>query len=416
MDVISLFIMIAGILLLGSVAEFFRHKYDFPDVLLLLLFGFILGPYGLNYLTPAQFEAFAPIFTTFALLFLLFDGAFNIDLVAFAKGISHGSFIMLINFIISVIAITAIMVLFGYPLLLGLLLGATLGGVSSAFVVPLLQKLKIKKGTFSVLTIESAMTDVFCIVAALTIMELIELQLFNVQSILANIATLFAVAGFTGILGAIIWMLIVEKVFKEYKSYVTTIAFLIVVYVVTDFLGGNGAIATLFFGLVLKNARPLTLLFKKKAKIRKKRGTQPMMTFSVTPSEKFFYSEISFLLKTVFFIYIAVLLNLSDRIAIVVGLIIVAVIFVSRLFSWFITSEFKPFDRALISSVYGRGLAAAAIIQIAIASGIQYAPFMSQVIYVVITGTLVLSAIQVFILQKVSKRFWKKIERRLVSE
>jgi potassium/hydrogen antiporter len=415
MEAITGLIMVSGILLLGSVAEFVLQKYHIPDVLLLLLFGFILGPYGFGYLTPEQFAVFAPIFTTFALLFLLFDGAFNIDLVGFAKGVSHGSVIMLINFVISVAVITGIMMWFGYDLLLGLLLGSTLGGVSSAFVVPLLRRLNVKKNTFSLLTIESAMTDVMCIVAALTVMELIRLHSFDVQSVLANIATLFAVAGLMGIIGAIVWMVLVQKVFKEFKSYVTTIAFLIIVYVATDYLGGNGAIATLFFGLVLKNARPLTMLFKKQIKYVSKGGKSALMIFSVTPSEKFFYSEISFLLKTVFFIYIAVLLDLSDHVAIIVGLFIVAGIVISRMISWFLTRGLKPFDRVLISSVYGRGLAAAAIIQIAIGQGIQYATFMSQVIYVVITGTLILSAVQVIIVQKTSKRFWKKIGKKLAE-
>ncbi len=408
MEIITALITIAGVLLLGSFAEFVLYRYHIPDVLLLLSFGFILGPYGFNILTPAQFAVFAPVFTTFALLFLLFEGAFNIDLVAFAKGISHGTLIMIANFFISVAVITGIMMLFNYTLLLGLLLGATLGGISSAFVVPLLKRLHIRKGTFSILTIESAMTDVMCIVIALTVMELIELHSFSVQSVLGNIATLFAVAGFMGILGAIAWMILVQKVFKEYKSYVTTIAVLIVVYVLTDFLGGNGAIATMFFGLVLRNARPLTALFKKKMKYQTKKGKEPVMVFSVTPSEKFFYSEISFLLKTVFFIYIAVLLDLSDYIAIYVGLIIVVGILVSRLISWFLTPGFRPFDRALMSSVYGRGLAAAAIIQIAIAQNIQYAQFLSHVIYVVVTGTLILSAVQILIIKKIPLHVWKK--------
>ncbi|PIN79870.1 hypothetical protein COV16_01945 [Candidatus Woesearchaeota archaeon CG10_big_fil_rev_8_21_14_0_10_34_8] len=413
MEVISGLITLSVILLLGFVAEFILYKFNIPDVLLLLLFGFILGPYGLGFLTPEQFYVFGPIFTTFALLFLLFDGAFNIDLVGFAKGISQGTIIMIVNFILTSAIITLIMMMFKYDVMTGLLLGTTLGGVSSAFVIPLLKKLDVKKGTFSVLTIESAMTDVLCIVFALTIMELITLHTFDVKSILTNIASLFAVASFIGIIGATIWMIVVEKVLKEYKSYMTTIAVLLMVYVVTDYLGGNGAIATLFFGLVLKNARPLTQLFKKKLNYKTKK--KAVLTFSVSPSEKFFYGEISFLLKTVFFIYIAVLLDLSNVVALFIGGLVVIGILLSRLFTFFITPGFKPFDRALISSVYGRGLAAAAIIQIAITSGVMYAVFLSHIIYVVITGTLVVSALQVFALRVMPKKFWNKVERKLSS-
>src|SRR3989338_2487086 len=109
----------------------------------------------LKFILPSSLEKIAPFFTTFALLFLLFDGAFNIDLISFVKGLGRGMLITLYNFFISSIAIALISMLFGFDLLHSLLIGFILGGVSSAFVIPIIQNLRIKKETYSILTLES---------------------------------------------------------------------------------------------------------------------------------------------------------------------------------------------------------------------------------------------------------------------
>ena len=175
-EVLTTLLIASAIIFFGFFAEFLFSKLKIPDILLLVLFGIVLGPYGLKYVMPASLTAIAPIFTTFALLFLLFDGAFNIDIVSFAKGLGKGMVITIYNFFIASIVVAAISSFFGFDLLHSLLLGFILGGISSAFVIPVIQNLKIKKETYSILTLESAVTDVLCIVFALTTIEIIKLN------------------------------------------------------------------------------------------------------------------------------------------------------------------------------------------------------------------------------------------------
>ena len=407
---------ISLILFFGFLAEFAFKKIHIPDILFLIILGFALGPYGFDYIQPERVAGFAPVFTTFALLFLLYDGAFTIDLASFVRGVTKSLGITFFNFIISAIVVSGIMYAFGFDLLTSLLTGSILGGISSAFVIPLIKQLHIKGETYSILTIESAVTDVLCIVCALTVMEIIKLNVFNFQIMVSKIAALFAVAGFIGIIAGVIWIILIVKVFKEHKSYMITIAYLILVYVFTEFLNGNGAIAALFFGLMLRNSKELTAIFagvvKKhdaqviaKQKSNKKQSTTAMIDtdygITVTSSmEEFFYSQISFFLKTFFFVYIGILFNINDTKALVIGAVIAISLMVSRLFSGLVTKSLHEFDRKLIKSIFARGLAAAAIAQIVLLNNIENALMITNITYSVITFTIILSSVKIFFIKK----------------
>ncbi len=401
----ALFVLlgISIILFLGFFAEFLFKKIHVPDVLFLLLIGFLLGPYAFNVVNPGDIKDIAPIFTTFALLFLLYDGAFNISLKSLLTGAMKSLYITLVNFFISTIIISGIMFLFGYELLISILTGCILGGISSAFVIPLLKQLNVKGETYSVLMLESAITDVLCIVSAFAVMEIIKASTFNFQIVISKIASLFAIAGLIGILAGVIWVFLTIKVFKEHKSYMITIAYLILVYGITEFLHGNGAIAALFFGLVLKNSKELTEIFGNIMHGPEKQTKKGESSYGVnvtTQSEEFFYSQISFFLKTFFFVYIGLLFNVADVRLIIIGAIVAVAIMISRNLSRFTFKKFSLYDQTLIASTFARGLAAAAIAQVVIMYGIPRGAEIVNITYSVIIFTIFLSSIKIFMLKK----------------
>jgi potassium/hydrogen antiporter len=394
-EVLTILAIGSAILFFGIFAEFLFNKFRIPDVLLLIAFGFLLGPYVFSFANPIYLNELAPIFTTFALLFLLFDGAFNIDIVSFIKGLGKGILITGSNFIVSSAAITAISFLFGFGLLNSLLIGFILGGVSSAFVLPIIQNLKIKKETYAMLTLESAITDVLCIVFALTTIEIISLNTFSFNIAISKIVALFAVAGFFGVIAGLLWIVFINKVMKKNKSYMLTIASLLLLYTVTEYLHGNGAIATLFFGLVLKNSKKLTSIIE---------GDDAISV--TTPTEQLFYSQISFFLKTFFFVYIGILLDFSSLKALSIGLLISIAILFSRKISSIFTKELPPYDKKIVNSIFARGLAAAVLAQLAIQNGLQNAELISKIVFSAIMFTIILSSAMVFM----TDRSYKKIQ------
>src|SRR3989338_5291415 len=384
-EVLSIFLAISVVIFFGFIAEFLFKRLRIPDVLFLIVFGLILGPYSLGLVFPESLEPVAPAFTTFALLFLLFDGAFTMDLRSFAKGLGRGVLIAVYNFGVSAAAITGVGMLFGFGALYSLLLGVILGGISSAFVIPIIQNLKIKKETYSILTLESAITDVLCIVFAITVMQIITLHTFSLEFVASTLASLFAVAGFFGVIAGTFWIVIISKVFKKNKSYMLTIAYLLLLYTVTEYLNGNGAIATLFFGLVLRNSKKLTALIKGENAI------------SVTsPTEQLFYSQISFFLKTFFFVYIGILLDFSNLKALIIGAIIAIAIMLLRNTTSFIAKNFMPYDKKIMNSIFARGLAAAVLAQLAIQNNIQNAELIAKITFSVIMFTIILSSARIF--------------------
>jgi cell volume regulation protein A len=295
-----------------------------------------------------------------------------------------------------------IMMVSGFPFLVSLFTGFLLGGVSSSFVIPILKEMNVGTKLYSLLTLESALTDVFCIVFSLTVIEIINIGNFAVKSLATQLVSLFAIAGLVGVIAGVIWIILILKVFKKH-SYIMVVAFLILVYVITEFLQGNGAIATLFFGLMLNNSKQLSSIFRgiasEKQNVGKKALSGELGVSVTTPSEQEFYHQISFLLKTFFFVYIGLLIDFSDTKALIIGGILSVALMGSRLGSRVLTKEMDSPNRSLVDSMFARGLAAAVIAQLAVSAGIPHADFIVKVAFVTITGTILLSSIRIFILK-----------------
>ncbi len=401
MDVISILLAASFILFFGAFAEFVFRKFSIPDVLFLIILGFVLGPHALKYVDPASLVGLAPVFTTFTLLFLLFDGAFNINLSSLLREFSSSLALTSFNFFISTLVVGAVMWISGFPILTSLLTGFLLGGVSSSFVIPILNQMNVKQKLYSLLTLESALTDVFCIVFSLTVLEIMNLGTYGFRDTLIQLISLFAIAGLIGVVAGIFWIVLTVKVFKEHKHYMITIAYVVLIYVITEFLSGNGAIAALVFGLMLKNSKQLSSILKgittHKAKERKQAMKGQLGINVTTQGEQYFYHQISFLLKTFFFVYIGILIDLTDIRALIIGGIISVLLLVTRMGSRVLTKKMEPHGRTLVDSIFARGLAAAAIAQLAVQAGIPHADFLVKVAFVAITGTILLSSIRVFI-------------------
>lgn len=420
-DVILVLLAASLILFFGFFADFVFKKLSIPDVLFLIILGFVMGPYALKYVAPIDLVGVAPVFTTFTLLFLLFDGGFNINLSSLIREFSQSFVLTLFNFLISSIVIAAIIYLAGlfwfdgFSIALSLLTGFLLGGVSSSFVIPILKGIKVGPKLYSLLTLESALTDVFCIVASLTVIAFITLGDFALKEVATQLVSLFAVAGLLGVIAGILWIILVIKVFEEH-NYIILIAYLLLVYVLTEFLGGNGAIAALVFGIMLKNSKQLSSIFKgilsKKAKEKKKALKGELGVSVTTPSEEYFYHQISFFLKVFFFVYIGVLIDLSDWKALAIGGVLSFILMFSRMGSNLLTKKMDETHRSLVNAIFARGLAAAVIAQIAILQGIPHAEFIAKVAYIVITGTIILSSIKVFLV----KRKMPKVEEPSVKK
>jgi cell volume regulation protein A len=414
MQINTILLLISLIILLGYLAEWLFKKINVPDTLLLIAVGFIIGPNILGYIKPGSLGQLAPLFTTFTLLFLMFDGALSIDLHSFTEGIGSGISIGSFNFFLSTIVIGSIFWFLVHDVVLALMLGFSLGGISSAYVIPMLKQIVVNKKTYSILTLESALTDVLAIVFALTMMELKILKTFEVNAVLSQIAALFFVAGFLGVLAGFFWIFIEDKLIERDTNYMLTIAYVVLLYFITEYLGGNGAIAAMTFGIVIANSKILMNLAQKlrEKRSRKKAAEEeePCKTVNiVSRRERMFYQEISFFLKTFFFVYIGLLLDITNFTVVTVGTGIAVSLLLLRNLSSLLTKKFKEYDRLLINSLFARGIAPAAIILMAKVKNISIDQTIIDTVYFTITATIILSSIRVFIYKRKIKNQCKSV-------
>ena len=406
MNVNTALLAFSLIAIFGFLSEALFRRTNIPDVLFLIILGFIIGPNGFGYTSPEDLASVAPVCTTFTLLILIFDGAFNINLSSLIREFSSSLILTIYNFVISTIVVGGIFYyihqyhLDGTTMMAAMVIGFSLAGVSSSFVIPILSQIRVGGKLFSRLALESALTDVFCIVATLSVIEVYTTGIFGVQKTLTYLIELFAIAGFIGVLGGIIWIVI--RVFEE-QNYIITIAYLILVYLATEYFGGNGPIAALFLGLILNNSKQLSSIKEgilSRSVAEKQKAIQGDLGIEVTSaSEKRYYNLISFFLKALFFIYVGILLDITDQTALIVGSILSVLIMITRMGSMPLTKGMQKDQRQLVNAVFARGLAAAVLIQAVIQAGMPGAEYMARVVYVVIIGTIILSSMRVYILR-----------------
>ena len=381
MDVSYLFAGIGTIILLGFLGSLLFERTKIPDILILIFIGLFLGPimgsFGYEVIPGSTLAAIAPIFSALALVIILFDGGLNLNLEKtvqkFGLAMVHTSIAF-----IGTMFITAMICFYFLEMdvIIGLLLGCILGGVSSAVVIPIMSSANVKEDTKVLLTLESVLTDVLCIVTALILIEVLIGGNLDTGDMIQQLLTSFVLAAFIAFLFGVLWLWVLKRLEGKPFSFMITIAALLVLYAMTEFIHVSGAIAALVFGLVLSNKDEIARILKIKG------------SFIFDEHIKQFHSEVSFLIRTFFFVYLGITFVFSigaDSFTNLAGFIpptiadnplsvfvlLMSIIFVGMLITRYIaatiTVKLQPEskeDKAYIYAMIPRGLAAAVLAQL----------------------------------------------------
>ncbi|MEK6916764.1 MAG: cation:proton antiporter [Nanoarchaeota archaeon] len=394
-DILFLLTGFCLVILIGFISESIFNKTHIPDILILFLIGILIGPI-LKWISPDSFIGFAPIFVTLALTLILFSGGINIKLDDFLKGATKGSILSSVYFLSSVTIVTLVMIFFKYPIELGILLGAILGGTSSAVVIPVLKLLKINAKTSIILTLESALTDVYCIVGAITVLQIIKTSTLHVTNIILGLLGTFAISIIIGALSAVVWSYAKRKIPAIEKAYMVTLAVIVLIYIIGEAVHGNGAITILSFAIVLGNIKKVFSFLGKDSE------------YNLTPSEKNFFSEISFFLKVFFFVYLGIMINFSELYLLIIGFIIAVLVALVRPFVVKLTiknlKDLTMREKYIMSLMSPKGLAAAALVQIILTSPelnkYSHASDLAQITLSVIFFSILINSVLVMITEK----------------
>ena len=162
MDAAVIVLFLGLLIFIGNILSRFFTITKIPDVLFLIAIGIVVGPL-LDLVEPSAFGVVGPIFTQVTLAIILFEGGLHITIETLKKSITGTMAITVANFvIITVICIVIMQYLAGFSLVESCMLGAILGGTSSAVVIPFTNYLNIKNDTKAILALESAISDVLC--------------------------------------------------------------------------------------------------------------------------------------------------------------------------------------------------------------------------------------------------------------
>jgi cell volume regulation protein A len=384
------FLVAAVIIVLGFLGEEFFKRTSIPDSILLLLFGVLLGPI-FQLFAQEQLLAITPYFAALALIIILFDGGLNMDIQEAFRNSPRALVLAIIGWTLNVLVTAAICkYLLGWRLLNGLLLGSIVGGGSSIIVIALIRKLKVTEKIETVLSLESILTDVLCTVGAFTAINIILSGEVSLETALGSVGIAFGVGILVGLGFGVAWLVILEKIKAKPNAYMLTLAILFFTFVVTTILGGNGALSALFFGLIIGNSRHIARRLKFRT------------TVSIDDSVRDFHSQISFLIRSFFFVFTGLLFSLSSFASVLVGLLLSFIFLGIRFIVVKISavkSELHKYE-TLMTVMFPRGLAAAVLASLPLTSGVPDSQVFPEIAFIVILTTIIVCTIGVAVLKK----------------
>jgi cell volume regulation protein A len=102
MIAISLFTLVGFVTVLGFIGNYIFKKTGVPDILILLVLGLLLGP--VTQIVPSEtLTGFSQIFSSLALMIILFEGGLNLDLYKVLQESSMAIVLALLSVISSMI-------------------------------------------------------------------------------------------------------------------------------------------------------------------------------------------------------------------------------------------------------------------------------------------------------------------------
>jgi cell volume regulation protein A len=302
LDVSTAFLALGATIFVGFGANYLFRKYGAPDIIILIFLGFLFGPGGLSVVDArlaATVSGMTPYVAAVALAIIMFEAGMDLRASQVLGSFARAMLQTVLAFIMSMFVVALLGVAFlGWSGALALVLGAILGGTSGAIVIPLIRRLRINETTRTVLTLESALTDVLVIVVATSMLVLVTDVTAGLTPALVSLLVDFLVSTLIGFSAGLLWLFALTRLLGSPFSYIATIGVLVTAYAATDLIAGGagaGAVAALVLGLVLGNKESVAKVLRS--------GPE---RFKLDGKIKDFNSEISFFVRTFFFVYLGI--------------------------------------------------------------------------------------------------------------
>ncbi len=385
MDQVSIFLLtVAGVFLVGVLGEVIFQRTQIPDAVWLVAVGVLLGPVT-GLLRHDWLEAIAPFFAALTLIVILFDGGRHLRGGELGRSALPAVVLALLTFGCSAAAVTLLAQAAAavgwlpqpWTLRHSLLLGTILGGSSSVVIMPSVTVACVPPATAAVVSLESAITDVLCVVGAGTITQLL-LHGADVAAPGMVLARMFGIGLGLGAAAGVIWMLVLALLRGQRSAFPLTLSGLLILYVVVDRVGGSAALAVLTFAVLVGNASWIL----RKAKL----AVEPVADVE----DGDIYGQLDFIVKSFFFTFIGAMLGPPWGFA-VLGLILGLALLPVRLPGAWLTAVWLRLprgERDVVSVSVPRGLAAGVLATLPAAAGVAGTEVLPAVVFPAVVTTI----------------------------
>jgi potassium/hydrogen antiporter len=394
MNVPIAFAFIGGVILVGFFANLLFRVTKIPSVLLLIAIGVFLGPVT-GWIASDFLISIAPFFGTLALLIILFEGGLELDIESALKHAPRAALLSLLVFVLSFILVSAVThYIFHIPLMNSLVLAGILGASSPAICIPVVSGLSVRTAVKTILKLESALGDVLLIV---TVLLLLDIHTTGGQGWTRTLSGLFmppAVAFVISLVAGALWSRLMGWMGKEPLAYMLTLGFLFLLHFSVEELHGSAPLAVLMFGMMLANMHVIAGWVGVRARdlfgidIRAEQ-------FAIHEFMKNITEELSFLIRTFFFVYLGLLLDfraMTPRIGIS-GLVVVLLLLGSRWLAVLAIRRRSRLSRGeshLVVTMMPRGLATAVMAFLVVQQKMEGADLFPLYAFMVIVLTNIL--------------------------
>jgi cell volume regulation protein A len=373
--------LLGGLLILAFFSNRLSRLSRVPDLLILMLTGLVLGPLS-GWFEASELIVFTQYLGTFALILILFEAGAEIRLREALRHFPAGLFFAFLSFGASFATVACVgRWLLGLGPHNSLLFGAVLGCVSGTIVIPVLQQFEIGGPVAVVLVLEAALGDVIAVITVGSLTDIAEGDPL-LSGLVKGLVTRTAVSIIAAVAAGLLWSRLRSRFAADRFGTVLQVGVVLVVFGLTRLAGGSGLLAVLAFGLTLANAPG--------------DGNSGIQA----PGTLMFHSDLSFLIRSFFFVLLGASVELIGRAYIVAAVAVLAGLVLARIGSVcalrLAMQTIGKSELQLVMTLLPRGLVNAVLaIQVAgRAPGMEFLPAMAFTVILVTNLLIVLATLR----------------------
>jgi NhaP-type Na+/H+ or K+/H+ antiporter len=408
---------LAGIIILGILAQWVAWKFKIPAILPLILIGLFVGPIstllsedGQQWIQPIwnSSKGFFPgeslfYFVSLAIGIILFEGGLTLRRGEIKKvGSVIGKLISLGSTITFIGAGVAAHYVFGLSWKISFLFSALIIVTGPTVITPILRNIPLKKDVSAVLKWEGILIDPIGALVAVLVFEFISIENHDggyTKQALVEFGKIVLIGFAFGLSGGFaLYQAIKRKVIPHYLSNVVSLSMVLLIFVVSDlFAHESGLLAVVVMGMFLGN--------------------------SDLPNLKellYFKESLSVLLISILFILLAANISIDDLLLVYnwqTAILLAIIIFLLRPLAVFLStagSSLKTNEKLFISWVGPRGIVAAGIASLfgtkLVLLGEPGAEYITPLVFAVVLVTVLLNATTARFFASIVGVFLKKSE------